>query len=164
MIRAELRNFVFVEYAELGEHPDTGAPVRVLDGRYGPYVTDGSLNATIPRGTDPKSVNLEEAVELLRERESRGPAKRARKTTKKKAGGTKKKAGGAKKKATGGRKRAGRDGKRAKKPPATAAEVVASMEAPAVASDDGNGRKDAPVGRITKPVQASAFHLGRGCE
>src|SRR5213078_3937382 len=92
----------------------------------------------IPRGTDPKSVNLEEAVELLRERESRGPAKRARKTTKKKAGGTKKKA-------SGGRKRAGRDGKRAKKPPATAAEVVASMEAPAVASDDGNGRKDAPV-------------------
>jgi DNA topoisomerase I len=138
--------------AELGEHPDTGAPVRVLDGRYGPYVTDGSLNATIPRGTDPKSVNLEEAVELLRERESRGPAKRARKTTKKKAGGTKKKAGGTKKKAGGtkkkaggARKRGGRDGKRAKKPPATTAEVVATMEAPAVAPDDGNGRKDAPV-------------------
>ena len=131
--------------AELGEHPDTGAPVRVLDGRYGPYVTDGSLYATIPRGTDPKSVNLEEGVELLRERESRGPAKRARKTTKKKSTGTKKKATGTKKKAGGGRKRAGRDGKRAKKPPATAAEVVASMEAPAVAPDDGNGRKDAPV-------------------
>jgi len=145
--------------AELGEHPDTGAPMRVLDGRYGPYVTDGSLNATIPRGTDPKSVNLEEAVELLRERESRGPAKRARKTTKKttkkkatgtkkKATGTKKKATGTKKKATGKKKAAGgrkRAGKRAKKPPATAAEVVASMEAPPVAPDDGNGRKDAPV-------------------
>jgi topoisomerase IA-like protein len=86
-------------------------------------------------------VNLEEAVELLRERESRGPAKRARKTTKKKAGGTKKKATGTKK-AAGGRKRAGT---RAKKPPATAAEVVASMEAPALAPDDGDGRKDAPV-------------------
>jgi DNA topoisomerase I len=133
--------------AELGEHPDTGAPVRVLDGRYGPYVTDGSLNATIPRGTDPKSVNLEEAVELLRERESRGPAKRARKTTKttkKKAGGTKKKSTATKKKA-GGRKRATRGGTRAKKPPATAAEVVASMEPPAVAPDDGNGRADVPV-------------------
>ena len=128
--------------AELGEHPDTGAPVRVLDGRYGPYVTDGSLNATIPRGTDPKSVNLEEAVELLRERESRGPAKRARKTTKKKAGGTKKKSTATKKKAGGARKRGGT---RAKKPPATAAEVVATMEAPAVAPDDGNGRKDSPV-------------------
>jgi DNA topoisomerase I len=131
--------------AELGEHPDTGAPVRVLDGRYGPYVTDGSLNATIPRGTDPKSVSLEEAVELLRERESRGPAKRARKTTKKKAGGTKKKSTGTKNKAAGARKRGGRDGKRAKKPPATAAEVVATMEATAVAPDDGNGHKEAPV-------------------
>jgi DNA topoisomerase-1 len=131
--------------AELGEHPDTGAPVRVLEGRYGPYVTDGSLNATIPRGTDPKSVNLEEAVELLREREARGPAKRARKSTKKKAGGTKNKAGGAKKKAGRAKKRAGGARARAKKPPASAAEVVASMEAPAVASDDGNGRKDAPV-------------------
>jgi DNA topoisomerase I len=131
--------------AELGEHPDTGAPVRVLEGRYGPYVTDGSLNATIPRGTDPKSVNLEEAVELLRERESRGPAKRARKSTKKKAGGAKKKAGGTKKKAGGTKKKAGRTRKRPKKPPATAGEVVATMEAPPVAPDDGNGRKDAPV-------------------
>ena len=144
--------------AELGEHPDTGAPVRVLEGRYGPYVTDGSLNATIPRGTDPKSVNLEEAVELLRERESRGPAKRARKTTKKKAGGTKKKRAAPRRPGEPRRRRAaprrrppgpataaGRDGKRAKKPPATAGEVVATMEAPAVAPDDGNGRKDAPV-------------------
>jgi len=57
-------------------------------------------------------------------------------------GRTKKKATGTKKKAAGGRKRAGT---RAKKPPATTAEVVASMEAPAVAPDDGNGRKDAPV-------------------
>jgi DNA topoisomerase-1 len=108
-------------------------------------VTDGSLNATIPRGTDPKSVNLEEAVELLRERESRGPAKRARKTTKKKAGGAKKKATGTKKKAGGTTKKAGGARKRAKKPPATAGEVVATMEAPAVSPDDGNGRKDAPV-------------------
>ncbi|HMG26703.1 MAG TPA: type I DNA topoisomerase [Acidimicrobiia bacterium] len=130
--------------AELGEHPDTGAPVRVLDGRYGPYVTDGSLNATIPRGTDPKSVNLEEAVELLREREARGPAKRARKSTKKKSTGTKKKTT-AKKKAGGTRARTGGDGRRAKKPPATAGEVVATMEAPPVGADDGNGRKDAPV-------------------
>src|SRR6266540_5433590 len=93
--------------AELGEHPDTGAQVRVLDGRYGPYVTDGSVNATIPRGTDPKSVNLEEALDLLRERESRGPAKRARKTTKKKSTGTKKKKAKKSKKSTGTKKAGG---------------------------------------------------------
>jgi len=140
--------------AELGAHPDTGTPIRVMDGRYGPYVTDGSLNATIPRGTDPKSVNLGEAVDLLREREARGPAKRPRK---KKATGTKKKAAGTKKKATkstkaksakrsgGARSRGGGDGKRARKPPATTGEVVASMDAPAVEAGDGNGRRDAPV-------------------
>jgi DNA topoisomerase-1 len=62
--------------AELGTHPDTGAPVRVLDGRFGPYVTDGTINATVPRGVDPASIDLEQGVELLREREARGPAKR----------------------------------------------------------------------------------------
>jgi DNA topoisomerase I len=128
--------------AELGQHPDTGAEVRVLDGRYGPYVTDGSLNATIPRGTDPKSVNLAEAVELLREREARGPAKRTRK--KKTTGKKKTKKATGKRKAGGPRKaRAAGGVKRAKKPPATAAAVAATMEVPA--ADDGNGQKDAPV-------------------
>jgi DNA topoisomerase-1 len=50
--------------------------VRVLDGRFGPYVTDGTINATVPRGVDPASIDLEQGVELLREREARGPAKR----------------------------------------------------------------------------------------
>ena len=77
--------------AELGAHPDSGAAVRVLDGRYGPYVTDGELNATVPRGVDPASIDLDQAVELLRERAARGPSepkaakKTAKKATKKKA-------------------------------------------------------------------------------
>ena len=62
--------------AELGAHPDSGAPVLVLPGRYGPYATDGTTNATIPRGTAPDSVTLDAAVALLRERAARGPAKK----------------------------------------------------------------------------------------
>jgi DNA topoisomerase-1 len=82
--------------AELGSHPDSGAPVRVLEGRWGPYVTDGTTNASVPRGVVPEDLDLERAVDLLREREARGPAKKGtkkstKKSTKKKAA-TKKKA------------------------------------------------------------------------
>ncbi len=44
---------------ELGSHPDSGADVVVMSGRYGPYVTDGSVNATLPKGTEPEDVDLE---------------------------------------------------------------------------------------------------------
>ena len=60
--------------ADLGAHPESGAPVSVLDGRFGPYITDGTVNASVPRGTDPETVTLEQAVELLRERAARAPA------------------------------------------------------------------------------------------
>jgi DNA topoisomerase-1 len=76
---------------ELGEHPDSGDAVRMLDGRYGPYVTDGTTNASVPRGENPDQVNLNRAVELLAERAARGPAKKKKKTKKKKA--AKKKSG-----------------------------------------------------------------------
>jgi DNA topoisomerase-1 len=49
---------------ELGDHPDGGA-MTVRDGRYGPYVNWGKVNATLPKGKDPAAVTVEEALELI---------------------------------------------------------------------------------------------------
>lgn len=57
--------------ADLGAHPASGQAIQVKTGRYGPYATDGTVNATIPKGTDPASVTLEQAVELLAKREEK---------------------------------------------------------------------------------------------
>lgn len=51
--------------AELGNHPDDGALIRVLDGRYGPYVSHGKINATLPREVNPREITLDQALELL---------------------------------------------------------------------------------------------------
>ena len=53
---------------DLGAHPDGGGNVTVRDGRYGPYVNFGKVNATLPKGKDPMSVSLDEALVLIAER------------------------------------------------------------------------------------------------
>ncbi len=68
---------------ELGAHPETGDPVNVLDGRFGPYVKHQKTNATLPRGIEPADVTLEQALELIVAKEKK-PAKK-KKATKKKA-------------------------------------------------------------------------------
>jgi len=61
---------------DLGAHPETGEPVRVLSGRYGPYIASGGVNANVPRGADPQGVTMEQAVALLAERAAKGGGKK----------------------------------------------------------------------------------------
>ena len=52
--------------------------IRLLEGRYGPYVTDGTTNASLPKDLTADALTLERAVDLLRERAGAKPAKRGR--------------------------------------------------------------------------------------
>jgi DNA topoisomerase-1 len=60
---------------ELGAHPETGKPIRILAGRYGAYVKHEDVNATVPKGADPQALTLEEALALLAARAAAAPAK-----------------------------------------------------------------------------------------
>ncbi|WP_054308738.1 type I DNA topoisomerase [Mesorhizobium sp. 1M-11] len=57
---------------DLGEHPAGGGKITVRDGRYGAYVNFGKINATLPKGKDPQTVTLDEAVALIAEKEAKG--------------------------------------------------------------------------------------------
>ena len=87
---------------ELGQDPATDKPVVIKDGRFGPYITDGQTNVTVPRSEDPATITAERAFELLADKRAKGPAKKrttrktttrktaAKKTTAKKTTATKK--------------------------------------------------------------------------
>ncbi|CAH1663457.1 MULTISPECIES: type I DNA topoisomerase [unclassified Chelatococcus] len=60
----------------LGDDPESGKPVVVKAGRYGPYVTDGETNATLPKGTESDAVTLQEALALLKARREAGGSKK----------------------------------------------------------------------------------------
>ena len=68
---------------ELGTHPASGEPLQICKGRYGPYVTDGKVNANIGRDADPEEITVEQAVTLLEAAAERKKAKK--KTATKKA-------------------------------------------------------------------------------
>jgi DNA topoisomerase I len=128
--------------ALLANSPVTGTPIEVRTGRFGPYVTDGQINATIPSTRDPLKVTFDEALEFISAREDkirqqgedprapktkRAPAKKAaKKATKKKA--TKKKA--TKKKAT--KKKATKKKAATSEPDEPAAEAPAKKAKPKV--------------------------------
>jgi DNA topoisomerase-1 len=72
--------------AALGKHPENGKDVKVMEGKYGPYVSDGNTHATLPKAVDPKAVTLDEALRLIDEKAAKGPAKKGgRKTARKKS-------------------------------------------------------------------------------
>ena len=71
--------------AVLGPHPESGKDIKVMAGKYGPYATDGTTHATLPKSADPAAVTLEEAVALIDAKAAKGPAKKpARRKAKKK--------------------------------------------------------------------------------
>ncbi|AOZ73269.1 DNA topoisomerase I [Boudabousia tangfeifanii] len=71
---------------EFGEDPVSGKPVKIKDGRFGPYITDGVTNITVPKSETVEGITEERAFELLAEKRAKGPAKKrtTRKTTTKK--------------------------------------------------------------------------------
>ncbi|BEV00386.1 type I DNA topoisomerase [Novosphingobium olei] len=68
-----------------GPHPTSGGEIKLMAGRYGPYVTDGTTNATLPRDKQPEMLTPEEAIALIDARAAKGPAKGKKKAPAKKA-------------------------------------------------------------------------------
>ncbi|GAA1942446.1 type I DNA topoisomerase [Agromyces allii] len=124
---------------EFAEDPVSGKPIKVKDGRFGPYVTDGTTNATIPRAETVEEITFERAVELLQIKRDKGPAApRA------------KKAPAAKKPAA--KKPAAKTSAAAKKT-TTAAKTTAAKSA-ATTSTTAAARKPAVRKTATKPSEA----------
>ncbi|MEX2249959.1 MAG: topoisomerase C-terminal repeat-containing protein, partial [Parvibaculum sp.] len=134
LVRAEERAGKVLK--ELGEHPETGKPVQVREGKYGPYVKHASTNATLSKSSDPMSVTLEEALALIAEREAKsGKKKPAKKPAAKKAGG---------------------ESKPAKKPAAKKAAPKKKAPAKKPASKKPAAKKAAPKSKSTVSVTEPA--------
>jgi DNA topoisomerase-1 len=169
----------------LGEHPDDGAPVTLHDGKYGPYVKHGKVNASLNEGSDPDALTLAQALELLaarvaanggagRGRRTAGPGAGKRKSATKQAGAAKragtgkpkagaKRAGAAKGGATGRRTSPAAKPKKAAgaaKPKATPEDLIPFLDR----LDPGDREVVASVdglGRTAEPLAAVARRLGR---
>jgi DNA topoisomerase-1 len=63
--------------------PVTGEEIKILDGRFGPYLSDGQTNASLRKGMDPQSMTLPQALDLLAERAAAGPSKKKKASKKK---------------------------------------------------------------------------------
>ncbi len=74
----------------LGAHPTSGKELKVMEGRYGPYVSDGEIHATLPKSADPAAVTLEEGIALIDEKAAKGPGVKKKKAPAKKKAPVKK--------------------------------------------------------------------------
>ncbi len=81
---------------QLGEHPDKGGAVNVMNGRYGPYVKFGKINATLPKDITPEDITLEQALELIKAKSARASTRKKSSAKKTTAGKATAKAGRAK--------------------------------------------------------------------
>ena len=72
------------ELRSLGDHPKTGEMLTLKDGRYGPYITDGKVNASMPSDLEVETITLEEAVNLIDKKRAAPPKKKRAKHKKKK--------------------------------------------------------------------------------
>jgi DNA topoisomerase-1 len=61
---------------EIGTDPNSGGTITLREGRFGPYVTDGTTNASLRKADDPATISLDRAVELLADRRAAGPPKK----------------------------------------------------------------------------------------
>ena len=77
------RNKTSSELKNLGKHPETGEDLVVKDGRYGPYISDGKVNAALKGELSPETITLDEAVDLINKRRLAPPKKRKSKKKKK---------------------------------------------------------------------------------
>ena len=71
------------ELKTLGDHPSDGKPIKVMKGKFGPYVKYKTINATIPDSFDPETIDLDEAIELIDKKMDKKPKKKKKKTAKK---------------------------------------------------------------------------------
>ncbi|MFO8150753.1 MAG: type I DNA topoisomerase [Trueperaceae bacterium] len=151
----------------LGDHPDDGAPVTLHDGKYGPYVKHGKVNASLSEGSDPEALTLAQALELLAARvAAKGGGRGGRSTGARGTGKSKtatKRTGAAKGGAKGRSRSAGAKPKKAAaaaKPKATPEDLIPFLDRleaddrEVVASVDG-------LGRTAEPVATVARRLGR---
>jgi len=166
----------------LGEHPEDGAPVTLHDGKYGPYVKHGKVNASLSEGSDPDALSLPQALELLAARlAAKGGGKRSTSATKrsavKRTGSGKPKAGNAGAKRAGAGK-GGAKGRRpatgakpkkpaaAAKPKATPADLIPFLDRldpgdrEVVAAVDGLGRAAEPLADVARRLGRSEEDVG----